>query len=148
MKTMLNPQGRLDPVTFRNAAMILIAIGAIFSLLPVVQPALTMLSFLSLVLIYPWIVIWVKRLHDAGKSGWMFLGVLVLWVVVGQAANFFIVRRFVPPQPPVDPHNLLASVTAQMQANALPGTAVSVIIALAFVLLANALLRSSPQSNV
>jgi uncharacterized membrane protein YhaH (DUF805 family) len=106
-----------------------------------------MLSFLSLALIYPWIVIWVKRFHDAGKSGSMYLVVIVLWLIAGAAANFFVTRRFVPPQPPVDPHNLLASVTAQMQANALPGTIVSVVIALTFVLVGNAVLRSDPAPN-
>ncbi len=144
---MFNPRGRIDPVAFRNAALVLIVIGAILSLLPLVQPALTMLSLLSLALIYPWIVIWVKRLHDAGKSGGMFVGVLLLWLVAGVAANLLITRRFVPPQPPVDPHHIVASMTAQMRASALPGTIVSVVLALIFVLAGNALLRSDPESN-
>lgn len=147
MKTMLNPQGRIDPAAFRDSALILIVIGAILSLLPLVQPALTLLSFISLVLIYPWTVIWVKRFHDAGKSGSMFLVVLVLWLIAGVAANFFITRRFVPAAPPVDPHNMMASITAQMQATALPNTIVSVANALFFVFIGNALLKSDPEPN-
>jgi uncharacterized membrane protein YhaH (DUF805 family) len=147
MNTMLNPEGRIDPVAFRETAFILIAIGAIISLLPQVAPSLALWSFISLVLVYPWIVIWVKRFHDAGKSGWMFLLVLALWMGAGAAANFFITRRFVPDLPPADPNHLMASVTAQMQATALPNTIVSAIISLVFVLVVNALLKSDPGPN-
>src|SRR5262245_63266199 len=124
MNTMLNPRGRIGPVTFRNAAMILIAIGAILSLLPLATPALAALSFVSLLLIYPWIVIWVKRLHDAGKSGWMFLVVLVVYLIASYLSSLFITAQFAPPQPPVaDPADLsavMASMTAQMRAIAIP----------------------------
>jgi uncharacterized membrane protein YhaH (DUF805 family) len=151
MKTMLNPQGRIGPITFRNAAMILIAVGAVLSVLPAVSPALTVLSFVSLVLIYPWLVIWVKRFHDAGKSGGMFLGVLVLWLIVSLVATFFISAQFAPPQAPVanpiDLSAVMATVTAQAQATALPSTIVSAVISLAFVLAGNALLRSDPEPN-
>jgi uncharacterized membrane protein YhaH (DUF805 family) len=147
MKTMLNPQGRIDPVTFRNAAMILIVVGAILSLVPLVLPALTVLSFVSVVLIYPWLVIWVKRFHDAGKSGAMFLVVLVLWLIASLAANVFITRRFASSATPVDPRNVMAGIAAQMRSTAIPGTIVSVAIALAFVLVGNALLRPDPELN-
>ena len=30
-------------------------------------------GIVSFALIYPWIVIWIKRYHDGGKSGWMSL---------------------------------------------------------------------------
>jgi uncharacterized protein DUF805 len=151
MNTMLNPQGRIGPVTFRNAAMILITIGAILTLLPLALPALTALSFVSLVLIYPWIVIWVKRLHDAGKSGWMFVVVLVLYLIASYVSSLFISAQFAPAQAPVaNPNDLsavMASMTAQMQATALPSAIVSVVISLAFVFAANALLRSDPAPN-
>ena len=147
MNTLFNPQGRIGPVTFRNAALILIAIGAVISLLPLVQPALAVLSFASLLLLYPWVVIWVKRLHDAGKPGAMFMLILVVWLVTGVTASFLITRRFVPPQAPVDPRNVMASMAAQLHATALPGTIVSAVIALAFVLIGNALLKSDPALN-
>ena len=151
MNTMLNPQGRIGPVTFRNAAMILIAIGAILTLLPLALPALTALSFVSLVLIYPWVVIWVKRLHDAGKSGWMFVIVLVLYLIANFASGQFISAQFAPAQAPVaDPTDfsaVMASMTAQMQATALPSAIVSVVVSLAFVFAGNALLRSDPAPN-
>ena len=153
MNTMLNPQGRIGPVTFRNAAMILIAIGAILTLLPLASasPSLMALSFVSLLLIYPWVVIWVKRLHDAGKSGWMFLVVLVLYLIASYASSLFISAQFAPAQAPVaNPNDLsamMAGMAAQMRATALPSAIVSVVISLAFVFAGNALLRSDPAPN-
>jgi len=147
MEAILNPFGRIGPVTFRNTAIILIAIGACFSLLPLIRPELAALSFASLVLIYPWIVIWVRRFHDAGKSGKLFLVVLVVYLITVLAVNRFIVARFIPAQPPIDPHFVWASMVAQMRANALPGTIASVIISLAFALVVNEELKSDPAEN-
>jgi uncharacterized membrane protein YhaH (DUF805 family) len=151
MNTMLNPQGRIGPVAFRNAALILIAIGAILALLPLALPALTALSFVSLVLIYPWVVIWVKRLHDAGKSGWLFLVVLVLYLTASFGSSYFISTQFAPAQTPAanpgDLSAVMASMAAQAQAVALPSAIVSVLVSLAFVFAGNALLRSDPAPN-
>jgi uncharacterized membrane protein YhaH (DUF805 family) len=147
MQTVLNPFGRLGPVAFRNAALVLIAIGACFSLIPLINPGLAALSFCGVLLLYPSIVIWVKRFHDAGKSGWWFLAVFAGQLVAGVVANRFIVARFVPPPPPVDPNFIWQSMVAQMQANAIPNTISSVIISLAFILVINEELKSDPQEN-
>ena len=85
--------------------------------------------------------------NDAGKSGTMFLAVLVAWLITGVAVNRLVVARFLPAPPPVDPHFLMASMSAQMAANALPGTIVSVIISLAFALAINEELKSDPAEN-
>jgi len=147
MDVFLKPSGRIGPATFRNAALILIAIGAVFSLLPWLRPDMAMLSFVSMILIYPWIVIWVKRFHDAGKPGSRFLAVLVPWLITGVAANRLIVPRFVPNPPPVDPHFVMASMAAQLAANALPATIIGSIISIAFALVVNEELKSDPAEN-
>jgi uncharacterized membrane protein YhaH (DUF805 family) len=149
MKRFLDPEGRIGPLAFRDAAMILIGIGAVLSLLPLAAPSLALFSFASLLLLYPWLVIWVKRFHDAGKSGWMFLPVLVLWLVVGAAVHSFVSARFAPvlgPRP-TNVSEAIATAVARMQATALPGTIVSVVLGLAFVLIGNALLKSDPGPN-
>jgi uncharacterized membrane protein YhaH (DUF805 family) len=138
---------RIGPVTFRNTALILILIGAMFGLLPLVRPDLALVSMVSFVLFYPWLVIWVRRFHDAGKSGKMFLAVLAVWLITGIVANKFIVPIFSGPPPPVDPQAIWASVKLQMQAQALPAAVVSVIIALAFVFVVNEELKSDPAEN-
>lgn len=147
MGVILNPFGRIGPATFRNTALVLIAIGACFSLSPVINPGLAALSFANLLLIYPSIVIWVKRFHDAGKSGWWYLAVFVAQLVIGVVVNRFIIARFLPPPPPVDPRFLWASMVAQMQASALPATAASVVIGLIFVFVVNEELKSDPAEN-
>ena len=38
--------------------------------------------FLSLVLIYNWGCLFVKRLRGAGKSGWLFLPILIAFIVI------------------------------------------------------------------
>lgn len=147
MNTILNPSGRIGPVTFRNAALILILIGALFSILPYFRPDMALVTFASMLLIYPWMVIWVKRFHDAGKPGSRFLIVLAVWLVAGLLANKFLVSLFVPNPPPIDPNFIWLSMQAQMQANTLPGTIVSTLISLGFVLVVNEELKSDPGEN-
>ena len=146
--TMLDPKGRLGPSGFRNAALILIVAGTILSILSVLNPALMLLSFVSLALIYPWVVIWSKRLHDAGKSGWMFLLVLVLYLVATFTASYFIGQQFGPPvDPNADFQQMMAAMTEAAQATAIPTTIASIVISLAFVFAGNALLKSDPGPN-
>ncbi len=147
MDVILNPTGRIGPSTFRNAMLVLIAVGACFSLMPLINPGLAALSFAAILLLYPTIVLWVKRFHDAGKSGWWFLAIFVVQVIASVAVNRFIIARFLPPPPPVDPNFIWQSMVAQMRASALPSTIASVILSLAFVLVINEELKSDPAEN-
>jgi uncharacterized membrane protein YhaH (DUF805 family) len=107
-----------------------------------------MLSLVSLALIYPWVVIWSKRLHDAGKSGWMFLLVLVLYLVASFAVSYYISQQFGPPvDPNADLEQMMAAMTQAAQATAIPSTIASVVISLAFVFAGNALLKGDPGPN-
>ena len=146
--TMLSPKGRLGASGFRNAALILIVIGTIFALLPLLSPSLVMLSLVSLILIYPWVVIWVKRLHDAGKSGWLFLLVLVLYLVASYAVSAWIGQQFGPPvEQTTDFTKMMEQMNEVARATAVPSTIASVVISLAFVFGGNALLKSDPGPN-
>ncbi|MBV9550535.1 MAG: DUF805 domain-containing protein [Alphaproteobacteria bacterium] len=148
MDTLLNPMGRISPTAFRNAAMILITLGACLSLLPLALPALALWSFASLLLLYPWAVIWVKRFHDACKSGKWFLAVFAAWLTVGSTASYFISAKFAPAMPAKpNPAEIWRLMAARMQAVALPGTVASVTIALAFALIINEELKSDPAEN-
>jgi uncharacterized membrane protein YhaH (DUF805 family) len=146
--TMLDPKGRLGPTGFRNAALILIGVGTILSILSVLSPAMMMLGLVSLILIYPWVVIWVKRLHDAGKSGWLFLLVLLLYLIVTFAASSYIGQQFGPPvDPNADFAKMMETMTEVARVTAVPSTIASVVISLAFVFGGNAILRSDPGPN-
>ena len=149
MDTFFNPMGRIGPVTFRNAALILIAIGGCLSLVPLVWPSL-ILSLISMVLLYPWAALWIKRFHDAGKSGWMFLAVLVPWIAANWAAGYFIGQQFgmaIAPVPGTTPAEAFAQAAARMQSIAIPTAIASVVIALAFALVINEELKSDPAEN-
>jgi len=80
---LLSPNGSINTAEFMRAGLILIAISVLISLVGYLMPqSAKLLGYVSLVLIYPWAVIWIKRLRDGGKSGWMFLLYLLLYIVL------------------------------------------------------------------
>ena len=91
--SMMSANGRMAPADFQKAGLVLVAISFVLGLFPLFLPLILagVIGLLSLVLIYPWVCIWSKRLHDAGKSGWLFLVVLVVWIVLGIIVGLFIV---------------------------------------------------------
>ncbi len=80
---LLSPYGRISSAEFYRGGFILILISVALSLINLLDPKIgQMLSIISYLLIYPWAVIWIKRLHNGDKSGWMFLAYVVLYIVV------------------------------------------------------------------
>jgi uncharacterized membrane protein YhaH (DUF805 family) len=72
LNTYLSPAGRMNPSDFKKSALTLIVIGVIFSIpeLLGMDSLGALAGIVSIALLYPWIVIWIKRYHDGGKSGW------------------------------------------------------------------------------
>ena len=61
----------------------MIIIGVALGLTKIINPALgAMFSILALFLVYPWVMIWVKRLHNGGKTGWMIFLYILLYCAV------------------------------------------------------------------
>ena len=81
---LFSPNGRINPGEFMKGAIILIIIGMLLSLPSILgmNKIGTPLGFLSYLLAFPWVVIWIKRYHDGGKSGWMCLIPLVVYAVL------------------------------------------------------------------
>ena len=80
LSTYLSPAGRMSPSDFEKSALILIVIGVVFSIpeLLGMDSLAALAGIVSFALYYSWIVIWIKRYHDGGKSGWMcFLPIVV-----------------------------------------------------------------------
>lgn len=81
---LFSPSGRINPSEFMRGAIILIVLGFVFSVPEALGmkgaiPVIT--GLLSFILLYPWVVIWIKRYHDAGKSGWMSLIPIIIYIV-------------------------------------------------------------------
>ena len=78
-----SPSGRIGSQDFMKAGVILIAIGAGLSVLKIISPATGLIAGIaSLVLLFPWICIWLKRLHNGNKSGEMIVGYIALYAAL------------------------------------------------------------------
>jgi len=151
---LLNPQGRIGPSDFQRGALILIAIGFVLAILPLVSFALSFLGILGLVLIYPWAVIWIKRLHDAGQSGWMFIAVALAWFVVSLIVGGIVSALFMgdvaADMAKVDPEDFGALMRASVEASRatiLPSAILNAVVAYGFVYAGNMILKSEPTEN-
>ncbi len=148
-------KGRINGSIFQKGAFILIAIGAVLTLITYFVPGLTIiLSLLSLVLIWPWLALWIKRFHDAGKSGWMSLLALIVWGLFSWVGS--LVVNIIKPidedmvQEAMTSGNLAAIIEAFTLA-ARPqfflALASSIIVSLLVVFLFNAIIKSDPEEN-
>ena len=92
---LFSPSGRIDSSEFYKGGFILIALGVLLGLTSLISPQIgKIFSFISILLIYPWVVIWVKRLHNGGKSGWMVLVYLLIYVVLMLIAMLIVMGLF------------------------------------------------------
>ena len=94
---LFSPSGRIGSGQFMSGATILVVLGMVMTLIPVFVPALAMLMLLGLVMYWCWIVLWVKRYHDGGKSGWMCLIPIISWVVLGSIVGAIVTKMFADP---------------------------------------------------
>jgi uncharacterized membrane protein YhaH (DUF805 family) len=72
----LSPEGRIGPKDFWIGVLFLFVVWVLSHVLHVLAPLIWLL------MIYPWVCVFAKRLHDAGRSGWLILAP----VAVGVAA--------------------------------------------------------------
>ncbi len=67
----LEPQGRLAPIPFARGLVLLTGVFMIISVLSaVVSPSLGILQY---AIVFPYICLYGKRLHDAGLSAWLWI---------------------------------------------------------------------------
>jgi uncharacterized membrane protein YhaH (DUF805 family) len=92
MDLFLSPSGRITQGTYWRGALILFAISALLAVVSAfVSPFVGMAGLLF---VWPWIAIHVKRFHDAGKTGWLTLAMVVLAIIVSFVANSFLPGLF------------------------------------------------------
>ena len=88
---LFSPSGRIGPSAYMKGMIILAVISAIISIVPLFSAGLAViLSFVSILLIIPFVFLGIKRSHDAGKSGWMVLLHLLLYIGVAVALTMIL----------------------------------------------------------
>lgn len=92
MNLYLSPNGRIDQATYWRGVITLFVISAVVSVLSAyVSP---FLGLVSLIVIWPWIVLHVKRFHDAGQTGWITIGMVVLAIILSMVLSFILPALF------------------------------------------------------
>jgi len=91
---LFSPSGRIDSASFMKGATLLIIVGVVLGLLPLLSPALAALGIIGLVTIWCWVVLWVKRYHDAGQSGWKCLIPIVLYIIAALVVTTIMTPMF------------------------------------------------------
>jgi uncharacterized membrane protein YhaH (DUF805 family) len=92
---LFSPSGRISPSDFMRGAIILIVIGAVLNILPMFSYSLSMVfSLLGLVTLWCWIVLFIKRLHDAGKSGWLCILAILAFIVASVIMSQIVTSMF------------------------------------------------------
>ncbi|KCZ52107.1 DUF805 domain-containing protein [Hyphomonas pacifica] len=104
MALYLSPNGRIAQSTYWQGVIVLLVLSVLISALSAY--ASPFVGFLSLLLIWPWIAVHVKRFHDAGKTGWLTVAMVVLAIIVS-----FVAGLILPPLFGVD----MAGLQAEMQ---------------------------------
>jgi len=94
---LFSPSGRIGPGQFMSGVKVLVIVSFVLGLLPIFVPALGALGIVGLVLIWCWVVLWVKRYHDGGKSGWTCLIPIVVWLVVVTIIGLVLPGMFADP---------------------------------------------------
>ncbi|PHS21786.1 MAG: hypothetical protein COA85_12490 [Robiginitomaculum sp.] len=150
-------KGRISPAQFQKSAITLIAISFVLAMLNLVSISFALLSIpISLFLAWMWLSLWSKRLHDAGKSAWMVL--LVLLVSFGLS---FVSTRLVYMITGFDQAavaaaaqaagtDIMGAMKASMEASRsiiVPGAIAGAISTFIVVFLGNKFLKSDPEEN-
>jgi len=156
---LLSFKGRINAADLQRCAIILIVIGTIINIIGYFSTmAGIVLGLLGILLLWPWIALWIKRYHDAGKSGWMCLLPLVVGLTLGFVISL-VLNRFVP----LDTDAITAATEAAaasgdimgaMMAGVegakpqlLPNAALSALASLLVVFVFNGMIKSDPEEN-
>ena len=80
---LFSPKGRIDSSEFSKGALILIVINFVLWMSWTLGLGAGVLSgVVSLILIYMWGCLFAKRFHDSNKSGWLYLLIFIVYIVL------------------------------------------------------------------
>jgi uncharacterized membrane protein YhaH (DUF805 family) len=150
-------KGRINPAQFQKSAITLIVISFVLAMLPLISISFALLSVpISLLLAWMWLSLWSKRLHDAGKSAWMVLLVLLVSVGVGFVSTrlVYMITGFdqaaVAAAAQAAGTDIMGAMKASMEASKsiiVPSAIAGAISTFIIVFLGNMILKSDPEEN-
>ena len=92
---LFSPSGRISPSDFMRGSIILIAISFVLGILPLISFQIgSMLSLLGIILLWCWIVLFIKRFHDGGKSGWMCILPIIAFIILSIIISSVVTSMF------------------------------------------------------
>jgi len=92
LELLFSPNGRIPQPVYWRGVIILFAISTAITVLSAyVSP---FVGFLGLIFVWSWIALHVKRFHDAGKTGWMTLAMIVLAFIVSFVSGMILPGLF------------------------------------------------------
>lgn len=90
MGVLFNPNGRIQANKFWQGVIVLVGFQIVFAVLPVLGLNIQIIaSFLGFAIIYPYLCVYGKRLHDSNKTAWMFLLFAFGYFVIALISFFF-----------------------------------------------------------
>jgi uncharacterized membrane protein YhaH (DUF805 family) len=150
-------KGRINPAQFQQGAIILIVVNFVLAMLPLVSISFALLAFpIGLIIAWMWLSLWSKRLHDAGKSAWMVLLVLLVSFGLSYAATrlVYMVTGFdqaaVTAAAQAAGTDIMGAMKASIEASksiVLPSAIAGAISTFIVVFLGNKVLKSDPEEN-
>jgi len=87
---LFSPSGRIGPAAYMKGIFFLAIAGLIISFSALLGPVAAVVGILGFVLLYCFIALGIKRSHDAGKSGWMVLLHILIYIVISAIFGFII----------------------------------------------------------
>lgn len=152
---LFSPSGRIGPGEFIKGAIILIVLTTVLSLptilgLPDIVATIT--GLISFVFLWCWIALWIKRYHDGGKSGWMCLIPISIYIVVIILAYAMIaggpfMELMNATMEGVDEAAIDEMEAAMTKETSLPVTLASLAISLAIAFLFNMMIKQDMHDN-
>ncbi len=158
---LFSPTGRINAHDFKKGAVILLTINVLLWQAWLISMGAGVIAFFaSLVLVYCWGCLFAKRLHDASKSGWIYLLIFIIFLVVSYILGGLLFGILSPEiaeevqnlQESIDMDNpdmeyLLGVYDRMLKAMSLPFTISYLAVGLALAFGVNAMLKTDPEPN-
>jgi uncharacterized membrane protein YhaH (DUF805 family) len=153
-----NPNGRITKAQFQSGALVLIAISFVFAVIPAVVGGTALMAIsgvtglIGLVMIWCWIALWVKRLHQGGITGWIVILLGLGWTVINSIVGTLLTAILLPEALTMSPDSgsFMEIMQQSMEVSrqvAIPSAIASALASFGFVFVANAALPSEDGEN-